>query len=220
MSIGLFVRRLTETSYANRPCLFLDRDGVIVEEVNFLHRLEDIVLIPGVAEAIARANRAHIAVVMVTNQTGVARGFYSWEAFAAVQEAIFAHLARAAGAQFSMVLACAYHAEGIGEYAITDHPWRKPNPGMLLKAAQTLRVNLARSFVVGDRLSDLSAGRAAGLPGGALVRTGYGVQEWAQRGEAQFSEWSKEGYFSPRCAENAAVAIRQWLDELTVSESG
>ena len=152
---------------APRPALFLDRDGVVAVERHFLRRVEDVALIDGAAAAIAAANRAGLPVVLVSNQSGIARGLLGWAEFAAVQREILARLA-AAGARLDLVLACPFHP---------DHPWRKPNPGMLLEAARRLPIDLARSLLVGDKADDLRAGRAAGLRQGAHVLTGHGRAE-------------------------------------------
>ena len=159
-----------------RPALFLDRDGVIVDEVNYLHRIEDVRLIDGAAETIRACNDADIPAVIVTNQSGVGRGYYRWEDFAAVQAHILA-LLDAEGAHIDMVLACAYHGNGLPPYDITDHPWRKPNPGMLMAAADALGLDLTRSWIVGDTATDIAAGAAAGLAGGVHVLTGHGHRE-------------------------------------------
>lgn len=159
-----------------RPALFLDRDGVIVEEVDYLHRADDVRLIDGAAETIRACNQTHRPVVIVTNQSGVGRGYYGWEDFAAVQAHLLA-LLDAAGARVDMVLACAYHADALPPYDVPDHPWRKPNPGMLLAAADALDIDLARSWIVGDTAGDLMAGAAAGLAGGVHVLTGHGQTE-------------------------------------------
>ena len=147
---------------------FLDRDGVIVADTNYLGRAEDMRMIEGVAAAIARCNALRIPVVVVTNQSGIARGFYDWNGFRAVQAAMSAALA-AAGAHLDGVLACAYHAEGSEPLRIADHSWRKPNPGMILAAGRGMNLDLARSWIVGDKMRDLAAGAAAGLAGGTLV---------------------------------------------------
>lgn len=165
--IGLWCE-LGEASELSRPALFLDRDGVIVEEINYLCRAADVRMIDGVAPAIARCNGLHIPVVVVTNQSGIGRGLYGWDDFHGVQAAIVEALA-AAGAHLDGVLACAYYAEALAPFRIADHPWRKPNPGMLRAAASGLNLDLSRSWIVGDRASDLAAGLAAGLLGGALV---------------------------------------------------
>lgn len=172
---GLWAERFGDQDFRGRPALFLDRDGVVVEEVDFLRRPEDVCLIDDTAEAIAAANAAHIAVVVVTNQSGIARGYYDWAAFEAVQSRIAQDLA-ARGARLDMVLACGYHADGRGPLA-RDHAWRKPQTGMLLEARDRMGIDLRRSFLIGDRMSDIMAAKNAGLSAGALVATGYGAGE-------------------------------------------
>jgi len=159
-----------------RPALFLDRDGVVVEEVGYLHCKEDLRLIPGAAAMIAACNARRVPVILVTNQSGVGRGYYDWAEFAALQDALLARLA-AAGAGFDMVLACAYHPTAKPPYAIAGHDWRKPGPGMLREAAQSLRLDLARAWIVGDAASDIEAGRNAGLAGGLHVLRGHGAAQ-------------------------------------------
>ncbi len=165
--------------YRGRAALFLDRDGVIVEEVGYLHRPEDVRLVPGAAAAIAAANRAGLPVVAVTNQSGIGRGHYGWPEFRDTQERIAAALDMEAGAALDMVLACPYHPEGTPPFRHPAHPCRKPRPGMILRAAERLGLDLASSWIVGDRALDLEAGRAAGLAGGLHVLTGYGARERA-----------------------------------------
>jgi D-glycero-D-manno-heptose 1,7-bisphosphate phosphatase len=156
--------------FAGRPALFLDRDGVIVEDTQYLGRAQDARMLEGAAAAIARCNALGIPVIVVSNQSGIARGLYDWSGFAAVQAAIASALAQA-GARLDAVLACAHHADGRAPLNVADHPWRKPNPGMIIAAAERMRLDLARSFIVGDRASDLAAGRAAALAGGILIST-------------------------------------------------
>jgi D-glycero-D-manno-heptose 1,7-bisphosphate phosphatase len=154
--------------FAGRPALFLDRDGVIVEDTHYLGRAPDVRMLAGAGEAIARCNRLRIPVIVVSNQSGIARGLFDWTGFAAVQAAIVTALAEA-GARLDAVLACAYHGDGKAPLNIPDHPWRKPNPGMIVAAGERMKLDLAGSFIVGDRASDLAAGRAAGLAGGVLI---------------------------------------------------
>lgn len=156
-----------------RAALFLDRDGVIVEEADYLHTLSDLRLVAGAAALIAAANRRRIAVVIVTNQSGIGRGHFGWVAFAAIQHALLRRL-RAAGARIDGVFACPYHPDAQPPYAHLDHPARKPRPGMLLKAAVRLRLDLSASWIVGDTISDIQAGKAAGLAGGLHVLSGHG----------------------------------------------
>jgi D-glycero-D-manno-heptose 1,7-bisphosphate phosphatase len=135
---------------------------VLVEDTGYVGSADQLRFIPGSAEAVARLNRAGLAVVLVTNQSGIGRGYYGWEQFEAVQTALNAHLA-AADAFLDGCWACAYHGDGTGEYRVANHWWRKPNPGMIEDAARELNLDLARSWMVGDRASDLEAGLRAGL---------------------------------------------------------
>jgi D-glycero-D-manno-heptose 1,7-bisphosphate phosphatase len=159
-----------------RPALFLDRDGAVVEETGYLCRIDDIVFIPGAAEVIAAANRSSVPVIMVTNQSGIGRGYYSWAEFKSVQDAIVASLA-AAGASIDAVYACAHHPQAQGRLAHPNHPARKPNPGMLLQAAAALALDLKPSWMVGDKADDVEAAKRAGIAGALLVATGYGSAE-------------------------------------------
>jgi D-glycero-D-manno-heptose 1,7-bisphosphate phosphatase len=193
------------------PALFLDRDGVIIEDVHFIRRPEDVQVIGDVAQAIAAANARGVAVVVVTNQSGVARGHFDWPAFQAVEDRLAQELA-ARGASVDLVLACGYHPDGVSPLGM-DHPWRKPQRGMLLEAARILGVALERSIIVGDRLTDLAAGKAAGLPRGGLVLTGYGRSE-AEANWAQIVHWREMEDFDVRVTETAAGAITQWLAEI------
>jgi D-glycero-D-manno-heptose 1,7-bisphosphate phosphatase len=172
---GVWCEILTHIA-PGRPALFLDRDGAVVEETDYLCRVEDIIMIPGAAAAIAAANKHNVAVVMVTNQAGIGRGYYGWAEFQAVQKAIASALA-AQGAKVDAVYACPHHREGKGAYAHPDHPARKPNPGMLLQAASDLALDLTTSWLVGDKASDVEAAKRAGLAGALQVATGYGNAE-------------------------------------------
>jgi D-glycero-D-manno-heptose 1,7-bisphosphate phosphatase len=156
-----------------RAALFLDRDGVLVEEVNYLHRPQDARLIDGAADVIGRANRLGIAVVIVTNQAGIGRRYYDWMHFIAVQAKITGMLT-AAGVHLDAVFACPHHADARPPYQHPDHPARKPNPGMIVMAGGLLGLDLAASWIVGDRSSDVRAGLNGGLAGGVQVATGHG----------------------------------------------
>ncbi len=160
------------------PALFLDRDGVVVEEVDYLCRVEDIAVIPGAAGVIGAANRLGIPVALVTNQSGIGQGRYGWNDFTAVQKAIVSSLA-AEGARLDAIYACPHHPNGKGEFLHPDHPARKPNPGMILRAAADLDLDLRMSWLVGDKTVDIEAARRAGLAGAMQVMTGYGAMEWA-----------------------------------------
>jgi D-glycero-D-manno-heptose 1,7-bisphosphate phosphatase len=172
---GVWCEVLAPTA-RGRPALFLDRDGAIVEETEYLCRIEDIVVIAGAAQVIAAANKSGVPVVMVTNQAGIGRGYYGWTEFKAVQQAIISALA-AEGARIDAVYACAHHPQGTGSFAHPDHPARKPNPGMLLQAAVDLALDLGRSWLVGDKAIDVEAAKRAGIAGAFQVATGYGSAE-------------------------------------------
>lgn len=151
-----------------RPALFLDRDGVIMADTGYPQRPEDVHLLRGAACAVARCNAIGIPVVVVTNQSGIARGYYDWAGFHAVQTTLCAALGTA-GARLDAVLACAYHADGKEPLRRAAHPWRKPNSGMILTAAERMNLDLSRSWIIGDKPEDLASGAAAGLAGGTLV---------------------------------------------------
>ena len=161
------------------PALFLDRDGVVVEETDYLSRAEDVAILPGAADVIAAANRRGVPVVLVTNQSGIGRGYFGWSEFAAVQHAIASTL-EAQGARLDAVYACPHHESGRGAFAVAHHPARKPNPGMLLRAAADLDLNLRKSWMVGDKTIDIEAAKRAGLAGAMHVLTGYGEAERAK----------------------------------------
>ena len=173
---GLWVERIGTRSFpAGLPALFLDRDGTINVDTDYPSDPAEIVLRPQMLPAIAAANRAGIPVVVVTNQSGIARGYFGWSVFAAVNGRVL-DLLRDQGMFVDMVLACAYHEAGVGPLAIPDHPMRKPNPGMLVEAGKRLALDLQRSLIVGDKPADMQAGERAGLARGWLVDGEAAVQ--------------------------------------------
>jgi D-glycero-D-manno-heptose 1,7-bisphosphate phosphatase len=155
------------------PALFLDRDGVIIEEREYISDPEEVELMPGVPELIRAARALGFAVVEITNQAGIARGYFGWHEFLQVENRVEQILS---GRQVSLdaVFACPFHPQGQPPYRGANHPWRKPNPGMLLEAAQRLNLNLRQSVLVGDKVADQEAARAAGLAYGIHVLTGHG----------------------------------------------
>jgi len=156
-----------------RPAVFLDRDGVLIEDTGYLSDPDQVRFISGSPRAIAKLNRAGIAVVLITNQSGIGRGYYGWPEFESVQAAVESGL-RVAGAWVDGTWACAYHEDGVGEYRQANHPFRKPNPGMIQAAAEEMGLGLNRSSLVGDRPCDVEAGLRAGLEHVLHVATGYG----------------------------------------------
>jgi D-glycero-D-manno-heptose 1,7-bisphosphate phosphatase len=158
-----------------RRAVFLDRDGTINEEREYLHRVEEFRFIAGVPGAIARLNAAGFLVLVVTNQSGVARGYYDLAAVERLHRHIEAELA-SCGARVDGWYVCPHHPrEGVNEH-VRPCDCRKPLPGMLLQAAGRFGLDLARSFMVGDKGADVAAALAAGCTP-ILVRTGYGAGE-------------------------------------------
>jgi D-glycero-D-manno-heptose 1,7-bisphosphate phosphatase len=174
--IGIYAQFFNTVDYSGNPAIFIDRDGVLVEEVNYLCRKEDVAFIPGAIEAIAKFNRAGIPVVMISNQAGIGRGYFGWKDFEEVQKTVMNGLAQA-GAFLDAVLACPFHEDGINEYRVGEHPFRKPNPGMILFAAGKMGICLNKSWMVGDKVCDIEAAGKAGLCGAVHVETGHGKEE-------------------------------------------
>jgi len=164
-----------------RPALFLDRDGVLIEDIGYRGDAQGLSLLPGAARLIATAEGRGWFAVLVTNQSGIGRGYYGWAGFAAVQAAMERQLARE-GARLDLVLACPFHPAARLPYRHSAHPGRKPLPGMLLAAASLLPIDLGRSWIIGDGLRDLAAGKAAGCAGGLLVGQGLGAGALALSG--------------------------------------
>jgi D-glycero-D-manno-heptose 1,7-bisphosphate phosphatase len=154
--------------------VFLDRDGTINEEVGYLDRLDKLHLIPGAAEAIRLINQSGMKAVVVTNQSGVARGMFD-EAFVDEVHRQLRKMLREEGASLDGFYFCPHHPlEGRGSYLrVCD--CRKPAPGLLLRAADELCLDPERSYMIGDTLKDIEAASRIGARG-VLVRTGYGTE--------------------------------------------
>ena len=181
---------------------FLDRDGTINREVTYLSDCRDLTLLPGAAEAIARLNRADVAVVVVTNQAGVARGLFPLSRLFELHASLDAMLAEA-GAWVDAYYCCPHHpAEGQAEYRV-DCACRKPKPGLLRWAARELGLDLTRSVLIGDKLTDLEAGAQAGCRT-TLVRTGYGAAQEAGLRRGQHGDFF--------VADSLLPAVDHWLE--------
>lgn len=155
-----------------RPAAFIDRDGVINAELDYVHRIEDFHVLPGVIDGLRLLHEKGFALVVVTNQAGIGRGLYSEADYQDLTARMKAELG-AAGAPLSAIYHCPHHpTAGIGLYRI-DCDCRKPRPGMLLQAARELNLDLSQSVLVGDKQSDLEAGRAAGVASCVLVESGH-----------------------------------------------
>lgn len=156
----------------SRAAIFLDRDGTICEEVGYVNHLSRSRLLPGSLEAIRLINQAGLLAIVTTNQSGVARGYFSQDLVEEVHAKLLASLSEN-GARLDAIYYCPHHpSEG-------TPPWRaacecrKPKPGMIHRAAREHDIDLQRSCVVGDGLVDIEAAASAGVPG-ILVLTGYG----------------------------------------------
>jgi D-glycero-D-manno-heptose 1,7-bisphosphate phosphatase len=160
-----------------KPAIFLDRDGTLVEEAGYLDRLERLVFFPYSVDAIRLLNRSGFAVVIVTNQAGIARGIFK-ESFVAEAHRHIGEQLALGGARVDGFYYCPHHPEAVVDALRQDCDCRKPKPGMLIRAAADLGLDLSKSFVVGDRWHDLEAGQRVGARG-ILVRTGYGRTEEA-----------------------------------------
>ena len=153
--------------------IFLDRDGTLNVEVNYLHRKEDLVLLPGVPEALKAFKDQGYKLVVITNQAGVARGYYTEEDVKELHR-YMNELLTGQGAGIDAFYYCPHHPEhGIGKYKIPCH-CRKPEAGMFEMAEQDFEVDKASSWMIGDKLIDIEAGRNYGVRT-VLVGTGYGA---------------------------------------------
>jgi histidinol-phosphate phosphatase family protein len=160
---------------SGQAAVFLDRDGTLIEEVGYLDRLERVELYPWSTDAVRALNRVGVRLVMVTNQSGVARGFFT----EAVVQTVHDHIARlleAGGAHIDAYYYCPHHPDGkVAAYAHVCE-CRKPGRGLVDRAVRELGIDPRRSFTVGDRWLDIALARSIGARG-ILVRTGCGLTE-------------------------------------------
>lgn len=159
-----------------KRAVFLDRDGVLNVEVGYIHRLEDLNLIPGVAQAVRRLNDAGLFCCLVSNQAGPARGFYPTRHVDALHDRLVNLLATEADAHLDALYYCPYLSApegGVDPEYTRWSTWRKPNTGMLVAAAWEHDLDIPQSFMVGDKATDVDLAHNAGCTG-ILVQTGYG----------------------------------------------
>lgn len=174
-----------------RPAAFLDRDGTIISEVHYIARPEHVELLPGAAEAIAMLTRAGFACVVVSNQSGVGRGKLTEADMHRVQAEVERQLA-GAGAKLLAAYFCTVPPSADADTAPdrrsrVEHPDRKPGPGMLLRAAKEHGLDISRSVMVGDMLSDVLAGKNAGVMASVHVKTGHGMTQPEAMSVADFA---------------------------------
>jgi D-glycero-D-manno-heptose 1,7-bisphosphate phosphatase len=158
-----------------KRAVFLDRDGTIIEERSYLHRIEDVVILPGVIGALQRLSDAGFFLFLVTNQSGVGRGYFTLSDVENVHQYIAAEFA-ALGVAFAKIFIAPEAPDQVSR-------GRKPSPAFLYDARDEFGIELAGSFMVGDKLIDLQCGWGAGVRKSILVRTGYGAELERQMGE-------------------------------------
>lgn len=163
------------TTAGARPAVFLDRDGTLIEEAGYLNEIDRLRFFPYTVDAVRLLNWGGFAVVLVTNQAGIARGIVTPAFVGEAYQHISERLA-AGGATLDGMYYCPHHPDGIVEGLNRRCACRKPGTGMLVQAAADLGLDLSRSFVVGDRWHDVKCGQNAGTRS-VLVRTGYGRRQ-------------------------------------------
>lgn len=162
------------TTTKGKRAVFLDRDGVLNVDNGYVSIVDDFEFIEGAIEACIKLKEKGYLLVVITNQSGIARGYFSEEQFNTLTEWMDWSLVDR-GVELDGIYYCPHHAEkGIGEYKI-DCECRKPKPGMLLNAIEDLNIDVTESFLVGDKVSDIQAGQAAGVKLNYLVRTGKAI---------------------------------------------
>lgn len=178
-----------------KPAVFLDRDGTICVLVEYMDDPDQVQLIPGASEAIKRLNEQGFLVVMITNQSALARGYFTEEVLDAIHERL-ARVLEKEGAHIDATYFCPHHPDD-------KCACRKPRPGLVLNAAKELGIDLGRSFMVGDKLDDVKAGKTAGCKG-IMVLTGYGAGELALR-----DKWDAQ---PDHIADNLLGAV-EWIEK-------
>ena len=156
---------IRSTTKERIPAIFLDRDGVINVDTGYLHKHADLCIYPEAASYIGEKRRGGYDIVVVTNQSGIGRGYYSSSDFEEMTHVIQQRLLEVCkDAWISMTCACPYHKDSVLDcYRHPNHPWRKPNPGMIFHARDIMNIDLSRSLMIGDSECDRDAATAAGI---------------------------------------------------------
>ena len=184
-----------------RRAVFFDRDGTLNEEVGYVNHPLRFQLYPFASQAVREVNQAGLLAIVVTNQSGVARGLFAESLVKKVHRQL-SQTIQAAGGRLDRILYCPHHPQARLKQYRVDCSCRKPAVGMLENAAAQFGINLTKSFVVGDRYVDVHTAHRAGARG-VLVLTGYGLGEW----EYQRAAWQQA---PDHVAENAYEAVR-WI---------
>lgn len=190
-----------------KPAVFLDRDGTINEEVGYLNHPSRLWLLPTSAEAIRLLNRYNVLTIVVSNQAGVARGYFSETVVKETNQRLL-HLLKEKGARIDALYYCPHHPEGKVEEYRLDCDCRKPRTGMFEKATSELPIDRNRSYVIGDKYTDIVFARNVGIKG-VLVLTGYGRGEW----ENNSNGWKHQPDF---VAVNLLEAVLWILEDLKI----
>jgi histidinol-phosphate phosphatase family protein len=181
-----------------KGAVFLDRDGTIVRQVELLHRIDELKILPGSSKAIRLLNERGIPVFVVTNQPVVARGILNEEQVRLINDEMKRRLAKK-GAHIDAVYFCPHHPDATLEQYRVKCACRKPEPGMILEAAQEHEIDLRQSIMIGDTTQDVEAGRRAGVRT-VLVETGHGGKDPWQY--TAVPDWK---------AKNLLEAVQKWL---------
>lgn len=182
-----------------RGAVFLDRDGVVNEEINYLSDPEQVYLILGASQAIRLLNRNGVPVIVVTNQSGVAMGYLSEKQLSGIHRTLSSMLAQE-NAHVDRFYYCPHHPIARLDAYRLDCECRKPRPGLLLRAARDFDLDLPQSYMIGDKVSDLVAGLNSGCRV-ILVQTGYGAQVW--------QTWSED--FAPDFVARDLLNAVRWI---------
>jgi D-glycero-D-manno-heptose 1,7-bisphosphate phosphatase len=159
-----------------QAAVFVDRDGTINEQMGYINHISRFKIIPGVPEAIRLLNDAGYLVIVVSNQSGVARGYYSLDLVEETHTLLEARLKEEAGAAVDAILFCPHYPQGVVPEFSMDCECRKPKTGLIDQARLAFDIDLSRSFMVGDMCSDMQFAHRAGIKG-IMVKTGYGLGE-------------------------------------------
>ncbi|CAX58370.1 MULTISPECIES: D-glycero-beta-D-manno-heptose 1,7-bisphosphate 7-phosphatase [Erwinia] len=162
------------------PAIFLDRDGTMNEDHGYVHEIDNFQFIDGAIEAMQELKKMGYALVMVTNQSGIARGIFSEDTFMQLTEWMDWSLADR-DVDLDGIYFCPHHPEGVIEEYRQQCDCRKPEPGMLLSAQKELNIDMAASYMVGDKIDDMLAGKAAGVGIKVLVRSGKPITEEGEK---------------------------------------
>ncbi len=167
--IILFNKRISKNIGKSQPAVFFDRDGVIIEDCHYINKKEKVKLCPGAKDLLRYFFKKKIMVVIITNQSGITKKYLSWSDYAEVTNEFISLLDEPN--PVTAIYANSYVSEK------PSSNWRKPNPSMILRAADLLELDLKRSILIGDRLSDIYAGLNAEIPNIFHVKTGHGAKE-------------------------------------------